>query len=127
MQLFITGTCGVILGILSMHFISDLYIKRDEKRCLAKQKKLSIQLEEKCAIALLLYGQQKEISEALVCEIEDIVFALAEVVPVTNKELETDTTLKLYQTLKNPVCVIEVKQGFIVGRIYSSLKYLYSL
>lgn len=110
-----------------MHFISDLYIKRDEKRCLAKQKRLSIQLEEKCAIALLLYGQQKEIPEALVCEIEDIVSILAEVVPVTGKELETETTLKLYQTLENPVCVIEVKQGFIVGRIYSSLKYLYSL
>ena len=127
MQIFLPGIAGVILGIGIMHVISTLFLRKDEKKRQIQYKKLNIKLNEKCAIILRLYSEQKQIPEALVEEVEDLIFELSDLAPYAQEIKITDTPEILLETLENPVCIKDIRQSFAAGRIYSSLKFLYSL
>lgn len=71
---FFAGVFGMGIGVIVMHIIANLFVRRDEKRRTSQARKIKIKLNEKCALALKLCKDNRTITESLVCDIEDTVF-----------------------------------------------------
>lgn len=129
MNPFITVVFGAAMGIIAMYIISNLYLKRDESRRKSHSRKITILLNEKCALVLKLCSENRTITETLVSEIENIVTeSLAEGCIYQEDELEQNTIDSLLNFIdnlnKNEISPLQAIQ---IGRIYSCLKLFYNI
>lgn len=61
-----------VLGIVTMHIIANISVRRNEKRRKVHARKIAISINEKCALILKLCNEKRQITDSLLKDVEGI-------------------------------------------------------